>query len=100
MNTAFHPQTDDQSNLKNHILGIHLHCLAGDRPRSWLCWLPWAACCYNTYQTAQRTTPFKVVYGCESLTPISYEAGEFKVPAADHRLHDRDEFLTAIHERL
>jgi len=64
LSSAFHPQTDGQSEVTNRILGIYPRCLAGDRPRQWLRWLPWAEYCYNTsYQTALKATPFEVVYG-------------------------------------
>jgi hypothetical protein len=46
--SAFHPQTDDQSKVANKIITTYLHCLAGDRPRSWLRWLPWAEFCFNS----------------------------------------------------
>jgi hypothetical protein len=38
--SAFHPQTDGQSEVTNKIITIYLRCLASDRPRSWLRWLP------------------------------------------------------------
>jgi hypothetical protein len=34
--SAFHPQTDGQSEVANKIITAYLRCLAGDRPRSWL----------------------------------------------------------------
>jgi hypothetical protein len=30
------------------VISMYLRCLAGDRPRQWLQWLPWAEFCYNT----------------------------------------------------
>jgi hypothetical protein len=36
MNTAFHPQTDGQSEVVNRTIAMYLRCLTGDRPRSWL----------------------------------------------------------------
>jgi transposase InsO family protein len=64
MSTAFHPQTDGQSEAVNKTISMYLRCITGDRPRSWLEWLPWAEYCYNTsYHSALKTTPFQVVYG-------------------------------------
>ena len=59
MSSAFHPQSDGQSEVVNRIITMYLRCLVGDRPRSWLQWLPWAGYCYNTsFQTAIRCSPF------------------------------------------
>jgi len=48
MSTAFHPQTDGQSEVVNKTIAMYLRCITGDRPRAWLDWLPWAEFCYNT----------------------------------------------------
>jgi len=101
LSSAFHPQTDGQSEVTNRILGVYLRCLAGDRPRSWLRWLPWAEFCYNSsFQTALRATPFEVVYGRPPPTLASYQPGLSKVAALDKQLTARDEFLAAVRERL
>jgi hypothetical protein len=99
MSTAFHPQTDSQSEVTNRILCVYLRCLAGDRPKSWLRWLPWVEYCYNTsYQSAFKTTPFQVVYGRPPPPLISYTAGRAKVQALNRQLVDRDVFIQEIRE--
>jgi hypothetical protein len=46
--SAFHPQTDGQSEVTNRIIVMYLQYSAGDRQCSWHQWLPWAEFCYNT----------------------------------------------------
>jgi hypothetical protein len=76
MSSAFHPQSDGQSEVVNRVIVMYLRCLAGDRPKSWLKWLPWAEFCYNSsYQTALQCSPFKVVYGRDPPTMVSYSPG-------------------------
>jgi hypothetical protein len=59
LSSAFHPQSDGQSEATNKIIAMYLCCLSGDRPCQWLQGLPWVEFCYNTvYQTSLRTTPF------------------------------------------
>ena len=80
---------------------MYLRCLAGDRPCSWLQWLPWAEFCYNTsYQSALRATPFEVVYGRSPPSMVSYLPGSARVAAVDRQLRDRDSFLLDIRDRL
>jgi len=101
LSSAFHPQTDGQSEVSNRIIVMYLRCLVGDRPRSWLQWLPWAEYCFNTsYQTSLKATPFQVVYGRDPPSLIHYKPGSARVAAVDRQLKDRDEFLTEIRERL
>jgi hypothetical protein len=101
VSSAFHPQTDGQSEVTNKIITIYLRCLAGDRPHSWLRWLPWVEFCYNTsLQSALKTTPFEVVYGRPPPTLIPFQSGSTRVAAVDRQLRDRDTFIAEIRERL
>jgi transposase InsO family protein len=101
MSSAFHPQSDGQSEVVNRIITMYLRCLAGDRPKSWLKWLPWAEYCYNSsYQSALKCSPFKVVYGRDPPPMVSYQPGNSKVAAIDVQLQDRDAFLEEIKARL
>jgi hypothetical protein len=99
--SAFHPQTDGQSEVTNKIITVYLHCLAGDRPRSWLQWLPWAEFCFNiSYQTALRATPFEVVYGQAPPPLLPFQVGSTRVAALEQLLRDRDMSMVDIKERL
>jgi hypothetical protein len=101
LSSAFRPQTDGQSEVTNRVLAVYLCCLAGDRPRSWLRWLPWVEFCYNTsFQTALQTTPFRVVFGRDPPTLMSYQPGAARVVAVDRQLLHRDEFLAEVREHL
>jgi hypothetical protein len=101
MSSAFHPQSDGQSEVVKRVLTMYLRCLAGDRPRTWLQWLPWAEFCYNTsYQTTLKCSPYKVVYGRDPPTIISYQHGASKVAAVDQQLMALDEFIADIRGRL
>jgi hypothetical protein len=92
---------DGQSEVMNHIIAVYLSCLVGDRPKSWLHWLPWATFCYNTsYQTALKATPFEVVYGCTLPLLAPFQLGSARVATVDRQLQDRDIFLTKVHDRL
>lgn len=101
LSSAFQSQTDGQSEVTNRVLGVYLRCLAGPRPRSWLCWLPWAEYCYNTsYQSALQTTPFRVVYGRDPPALVMYQLGLAWVAVLDKQLLQRDEFMADIREQL
>jgi hypothetical protein len=95
--SAFHLQSNEQSEVTNKIITIYLRCLTGDRPQDWMHWLPWAEYCYNTsFQSSIWTSPFYVVYSRDPPTVRSYSSGEARLPAVDAQLRDRDKFLAEV----
>lgn len=101
MTSAFHPQSDGQSEATNKIITMYLRCLTGDRPRHWLEWFPWAEFCYNSsYQQSTKTSPFELVYGWHPPSFRSYVPCEARLPAVERALLDRDEFLAEVRDRL
>ena len=69
--SAFHPQTDGQTEVVNRSLGDLLRCLVGDKQGNWDLILPVAEFAYNN--SANRTTgksPFEIVYGVMPRPPI------------------------------
>lgn len=62
--TAFHPQTDGQSEIVNKALETFLRYFINGHPQHWARWVSWAEFCYNTspHSTIQMT-PFQALYG-------------------------------------
>jgi len=101
LSTAFHPQTDGQSEAVNKTIAMYLRCITGDRPRAWLDWLPWAEYVYNTaYHSALCATPFQVVYGRAPPTLLPYKPSAARTATVDTLLQDRDEFIADVRDRL
>lgn len=62
--SAYHPQSDGQTEVVNRTIEMYLRCFTSDKPNKWLTWLPWAEFCYNTgFHTSLKATPFEIVYG-------------------------------------
>ena len=62
--TAFHPQTNGQTEVVNRSLGNLLRCLVGEANRNWHSILPTAQLAYNS--SVNRfigASPFEVVHG-------------------------------------
>jgi hypothetical protein len=99
--SAFHPQSDGQSEATNRIITMYLRYLSSDIPRQWLQWLPWAEYCYNTtFQSSLRTLSFRVVYGRDPPSLRQFVPGEAMLPAMQTQMASWDEFLVEIKERL
>lgn len=66
LSTAYHPQSDGQTERVNQCLEMYLRCLVQDAPRTWKSWLPLAKLWYNsTFHSSIGCSPFKALYGTE-----------------------------------
>ena len=62
--TAYHPESDGQTERVNQCLEQYLRTMAFKEPHKWANWLPTAEWWYNSsYHTSLKCTPFEALYG-------------------------------------
>jgi hypothetical protein len=99
--TAYHPQTDGQSEVVNRCLEVYLRCFAYEKPKIWAEYLVWAEFWYNTTKhSTTQATPFKILYGRDPPPLIRYTRGLSTVSAVDQLLADRDDVLDNLKMQL
>nr|KYP43037.1 Transposon Ty3-I Gag-Pol polyprotein [Cajanus cajan] len=106
MSTAYHPQTDGQSEAVNHCLEMYLRCFTYTNPKSWSKFLSWAEFWYNTsYHLSTGLTPFRVVYGREPPCLDKYVLDKYVLDNNDplelrEMLQQRDLILSQLKHNL
>jgi hypothetical protein len=79
--SAYHPQTDGQTESVNQVLEDMLRACAMQYGSSWDKSLLYAEFSYNnSYQKSLKMAPFEMLYGRRCRTPLFWnETGEWKV---------------------
>ena len=99
--TAYHPQTDGQTEVVNKCLEQYLRCMTGDIPKEWTKWILLVELWYNTsYHLSTQLTHFEVVYGRPPPTYVTYIPGESSVGAVDQSLRDQDAMIRLLKANL
>ena len=99
--TAFHPQTDGQSNRTIHVLEDMLRACILDHKGSWEEHFPLVEFAYNnSYQTSIQMAPYEALYGRPCRSPICWNAvGESSITGPD-LIRDTSEKVSLIRQRL
>jgi hypothetical protein len=101
LSTAYHPQTDGQSERVNQCLEMYLRCAVHDSPKSWKSWLSLAEIWYNSsLHSALGCSPFKALYGYEpNLGAVPTITPDVAPSVADIIAH-REKHLQSLKENL
>lgn len=95
--TAYHPQTDGQTEATNKTLETYLRCMTAEAPQSWSKWLTLAEWWYNTtYHSAIKCTPFEVIYGQSPPTHLPYLPGESSSAVVDRNMQKREGIINML----
>ncbi|KAK1682060.1 hypothetical protein QYE76_042908 [Lolium multiflorum] len=105
--TAYHPQTDGQTERVNQILEDMLRACVLEYGSKWEDCLPYAEFSYNnSYQASLQMAPFEALYGRKCRTPLNWsEVGESQVfgpdvlREAEEKVHKIREYLKTAQSR-
>ncbi|KAJ6959486.1 hypothetical protein NC653_037738 [Populus alba x Populus x berolinensis] len=99
--TAYHPQSDGQTEVVNKCIEGYLRCMTGTAPALWGKWLSACEWWYNTnYHTSTKKTPYEVLYGMVPPIHIPYTHKDSPVEAVDNYLTQREDMFKEIKNNL
>jgi hypothetical protein len=91
LSTAFHPQTDGQTERQNQTLEAYLRAYCNEQKDDWAERLWMAEFAYNNSQhSSTHMTPFRALYGYEPALPplMGLEPPPHEVPSAKERIEN------------
>jgi hypothetical protein len=101
LSTAFHPQTDGQTERINQEIEQYLHLFVNHRQSDWVNWLPMVEFAYNNHmQSSTKSTPFLLNFGQhphmghEPRCSTSIEAVDIFLSAISRARDDAEAALT------
>lgn len=103
LSTAFHPQTDGQTERQNQVLEQYLRCYCADKQGTWAAWLPLAEfAANNSDNAALRMSPFYAMYGYNPRLYAEARDGprEGEVQAVSDRVKRLQDNRAALAERM
>ena len=97
LSTAYHPQTDGQTEVVNKCLETYLRCMTGDNPKRWSQYLALAEWWYNTnFHTSAKATPFQLLYGYPPPIHLPYIPGDSRNAEVNNLLSNREDTIRML----
>eukprot|EP00253_Pinus_taeda_P012702 PITA_12702 len=99
--TAYHPQTDGQTERVNQVLEDMLRAYVMLKPCQWEEYLHLVEFAYNNgYHTSTQLSPFEVLYGRKCHTPSSWGGPEDKLSLGPEMLKDMEDMVKRVRANL
>jgi hypothetical protein len=99
--SAYHPQTDGQTERTNQVLEDMLRACALKHGGSWDKSLPYAKFSYNnSYQTSLKMSPFEALYGRKCRTPLYWDQTGERQFFGTELIQEAEEQVRIIRENL
>ena len=101
MSTAYHPQTDGQTEAVNKCLEGYLRCYVTDKQQQWIKWVHMAEWWYNTtYHSSIKMSPFKALYGYNAPSIKDQLDTDSRIPAARDLLKETEDVIRIVKDNL
>ena len=101
MSSAYHPQTDGQTERVNQCLEMYLRCAVNEAPNQWKSWLALAELWYNSnYHTSLGCSPFKALYGYDPELGTMLPTPDLPQSSASEFLLTRETQLAVLKDHL
>lgn len=99
--TAYHPQTDGQTERVNQCLESYLRSMVFQEPKQWAKWLATAEWWYNTsFHSSLNMTPFEALYHYPPPMIGEFSLTNETCPAAKLTLQEREQMIQQLKENL
>jgi ribosomal protein L21E len=99
--TAYHPESDGQTERVNQCLEQYLRCMAFKEPKKWAEWLPAAEWWYNSsYHTSLKSTPFEALYGYAPPPIHGISIPCDVTPEVEVTLQEKDRIMKSLQQNL
>lgn len=101
LTSAYHPQSDGQSERLNQCVEMYLRCLTHQKPHQWHCWLPMAEWWYNTsHHSAINMTPYMALYGKQAPSIHYHQSTKTANACLDNFLEQTGEVQKLLKDNL
>ena len=101
LSSAYHPQSDGQTEVVNRCLEQYLRCMCVHSPKEWFKWLLLTEYWYKTsFYLASQLTPFEVLYGQPPPHHLPYLPREFDNVMVDRSMQAREAMIRQLHFKL